>query len=60
MATHWASATEKYDQKRSSNVSYTRSHGKLYKVTSEAMLGRKVKEDTTIFEFSFNVTTHII
>lgn len=30
----------------------TKSHGKLYKVTSEAMLRRKVKEETTIFEFS--------
>lgn len=47
MATHSASATEKYDQKRSS--SYEKSS---YKVTSEAILGRKVKEETTIFEFS--------
>lgn len=50
MATHSASATEKYDQKWSSIA--TKSHGKLYKVTSEAMLRRKVKEETTIFEFS--------
>lgn len=49
MATHSASATENMIRK---DRLATKSHGKLYKVTSEAMLGRKVKEETAIFEFS--------
>lgn len=51
MATHSASASLQKNMIRNDRLA-TKSHGKLYKVTSEAMLRRKVKEETTIFEFS--------